>query len=124
MEMKFHRCKHCGQIVAIVKKTGAPLICCGEEMEEIIPCTVDASHEKHIPVYKVEGDLVTVNVGSVEHPMIDAHYIEWVAIQTTSGNQRKLLKPNDKPTVEFKILDTDKVIAVYAYCNLHGLWKA
>ncbi|MCR5647419.1 MAG: desulfoferrodoxin FeS4 iron-binding domain-containing protein [Acholeplasmatales bacterium] len=124
MEMKFYRCKHCGQIVAIVKKTGAPLICCGEEMEEIIPCTVDASHEKHIPVYKVEGDLVTVNVGSVEHPMIDAHYIEWVAIQTTSGNQRKLLKPNDKPTVEFKILDTDKVIAVYAYCNLHGLWKA
>ena len=96
----------------------------GEEMEEIIPCTVDASFEKHIPVYKVEGDLVTVNVGSVEHPMIDAHYIEWVAIQTTSGNQRKLLKPNDKPTVEFKILDTDKVIAVYAYCNLHGLWKA
>ena len=124
MEMKFYRCKHCGQIVAIVKKTGAPLICCGEEMEEIIPCTVDASHEKHIPVYKVEGDLVTVTVGSVEHPMIDAHYIEWVAIQTTSGNQRKLLKPNDKPTVEFKILDTDKVIAVYAYCNLHGLWKA
>ena len=124
MEMKFYRCKHCGQIVAIVKKTGAPLICCGEEMEEIIPCTVDASHEKHIPVYKVEGDLVTVNVGSIEHPMIDAHYIEWVAIQTTSGNQRKLLKPNDKPTVEFKILDTDKVIAVYAYCNLHGLWKA
>ena len=124
MEMKFYRCKHCGQIVAIVKKTGAPLICCGEEMEEIIPCTVDASHEKHIPVYKVDGDLVTVNVGSVEHPMIDAHYIEWVAIQTTSGNQRKLLKPNDKPTVEFKILDTDKVIAVYAYCNLHGLWKA
>ena len=123
MEMKFYRCKHCGQIVAIVKKTGAPLICCGEEMEEIIPCTVDASHEKHIPVYKVEGDLVTVNVGSVEHPMIDAHYIEWVAIQTTSGNQRKMLKPNDKPSVQFKILDTDEVLAVYAYCNLHGLWK-
>ena len=123
MEMKFYRCKHCGQIIAIVKKTGAPIVCCGEEMEEIIPGTVEASKEKHIPVYKVEGDKVTVTVGSVEHPMIDAHYIEWIAIQTTSGNQRKALKPNEAPCAEFKILDTDKVLAVYAYCNLHGLWK-
>ena len=123
MEMKFYRCKHCGQIIAIVKKTGAPIICCGEEMEEIIPGTVEASKEKHIPVYKVEGDKVTVIVGSVEHPMIAEHYIEWIAIQTTSGNQRKALKPNEAPCAEFKILDTDKVLAVYAYCNLHGLWK-
>lgn len=123
MEMKFYRCKHCGQIIAIVKKTGAPLVCCGEEMEEIKPCTVDASFEKHVPQYKVEGDRVIVNVGEIDHPMIPEHYIEWVAIQTKNGNQRKALKPGDKPTVSFKIFDGDEVIAVYAYCNLHGLWN-
>ena len=123
MEMKFYRCKHCGQIVAIVKKTGAPLVCCGEEMEEIIPGTVEASREKHIPVVKVEKDLVTVCVGEVEHPMIEAHYIEWIAIQTNYGNQRKALKPNDKPCVCFKLLEGEEVLASYAYCNLHGLWK-
>ena len=124
MEMKFYRCKHCGQIVAIVKKTGAKIVCCGEEMEEIIPGSVDASQEKHVPVYTVNGDTVEVTIGSVEHPMLDNHYIEWVAIQTKEGNQRKLLKPNDLPKVSFKINKGDEVVNVYAYCNLHGLWKA
>ena len=78
MEQKFYKCKHCGQIVAIVKKTGAPLVCCGEKMEELIPGTVDASKEKHIPVYKVENNRVDVIVGSIEHPMINEHYIEWM----------------------------------------------
>ena len=124
MEMKFYRCKVCGQIVAIVKKTGAKLVCCGEEMEEIVAGTVDASKEKHIPVYEVKGNTVEVNIGSIAHPMIDAHYIEWVSMETKFGNQRKVLKPNDEPKVVFPLLEGDEVKAVYAYCNLHGLWKA
>lgn len=124
MEMKFYRCKHCGQIIAIVKKTGAPVMCCGEKMEEIIPGTVDASLEKHVPVIEVEEGKVKVMVGSVEHPMSEEHYIEWIAVQTTSGNQRKSLKPGDKPCACFHMCKKDEVLAVYAYCNLHGLWKA
>ena len=124
MEMKFYRCKHCGQIIAIVKKTGAKVVCCGEEMEEIIPGSVDASLEKHVPVYEVKGNEVIVKIGSVDHPMIPEHYIEWVAIQTNNGNQRKTLKPNEAPVVKFALGEGDKVEAVYAYCNLHGLWRA
>jgi superoxide reductase len=124
MEMKFYRCKHCGQIIAIVKKTGARIVCCGEEMEEIIPGSVDASLEKHVPVYEVKGNEVIVKIGSVDHPMIPEHYIEWVAIQTNNGNQRKTLKPNEAPVVKFALGEGDKVEAVYAYCNLHGLWRA
>ncbi|MCR5268273.1 MAG: desulfoferrodoxin [Lachnospiraceae bacterium] len=122
--MKFYRCKHCGQIVAVVKKTGVPIICCGEAMEEIVPGTTDAAVEKHVPVYSVDGTKVTVTVGSVEHPMQPEHYIEWIALKTASGNQRKALKPGDKPEAVFAIVDGDAVEAVYAYCNLHSLWKA
>ncbi len=124
MEMKFYRCKHCGQIVAIVKATGVPIICCGEPMEEIVAGSVDAAVEKHVPVYEVAGGTVTVTVGSVEHPMTEEHYIEWIALKTASGNQRKALKPSDAPKAVFAISEGDKVEAVYAYCNLHGLWKA
>ncbi|MBR4237385.1 desulfoferrodoxin FeS4 iron-binding domain-containing protein [bacterium] len=124
MEMKFYKCKHCGQIVAIVKKTGVPLVCCGEKMEELVPGTVDASLEKHVPVVNVKGNLVEVSVGSVAHPMAPEHFIEWVSIQTKFGNQRKKLNPGDEPKVVFPLLDGDEVLAVYAYCNLHGLWKA
>ena len=124
MEMKFYRCAHCGQIIAIVKKTGVPVICCGEPMKEIIPSSTDASVEKHVPVVEVEGDTVKVTVGSTEHPMIPEHYIEWISLQTKAGNQRKALQPGDKPKVCFKICEGDEIEAVYAYCNLHSLWKA
>ena len=124
MDMKFYKCKHCGQMVAIVKETGVPLICCGEPMEEIVAGTTDAAVEKHVPVYEVKDNKVVVTVGSVEHPMLDVHYIEWVSLQTKQGNQRKALKPGDAPKVEFAICEGDEVEAVYAYCNLHSLWKA
>ena len=124
MEMKFYRCSHCGQIIAIVKGTGVPVICCGEPMAEVIPGTTDASLEKHVPVFTVEGNKVQVSVGSAAHPMLPEHYIEWVAIETKSGNQRKRLSPGDEPKVCFSICDGDEVKAVYAYCNLHSLWKA
>jgi superoxide reductase len=122
--MKFYRCKKCGQIIAIVKETKVPVMCCGEKMEEIIPGTTDAAVEKHVPVFEVKDGIVTVTVGSVEHPMAPEHYIEWIAIKTTGGNQRKELKPGDAPKAVFAICEGDEVEEVYAYCNLHSLWKA
>ncbi len=123
MELKFYRCSVCGNIVAVVHASGVPVMCCGKPMEEIVPGSVDASLEKHVPVYEVKDDKVYVTVGSVEHPMEEAHFIEWVALKTKFGNQRKALKPGDAPKVTFPLLPGDEVQAVLAYCNLHGLWK-
>ena len=124
MEQKFYVCAHCGKIVALVKESGVPIMCCGEKMKEIIPGTTEASLEKHIPVFSVENNKVLVTVGEVEHPMVEEHYIEWISLQTKQGNQRKALKPGDAPKCCFAICDGDEVEAVYAYCNLHSLWKA
>ncbi len=124
MELKFYRCKVCGKIIAIVKDTGVPTICCGEEMEQIIPGTTDAAVEKHVPVVTVNGNIVEVKVGSVDHPMLAEHYIEWIALSTKQGNQRKVLKPSDAPKATFAIVDGDEVVAAYAYCNLHSLWAS
>ena len=124
MEQKFYICEHCGKIVAIVKESGVPIMCCGQKMTQIVPGTTDAAAEKHIPVYSVKNNVVYVTVGEVEHPMQPEHYIEWISIQTKSGNQRKALKPGEKPAAEFVLADGESVTAVYEYCNLHGLWKA
>ena len=124
MEQRFFVCEICGNIIAMVKPSGVAVVCCGQKMKEIVPNTTDASQEKHVPVYTVEGNLVKVQVGSVAHPMIPAHYIEWVSLQTKAGNQRKALVVDGAPEVTFALTDGDEVEAVYAYCNLHGLWKA
>ena len=124
MEQKFYICSHCGNIIAKVKDVGVPVMCCGQKMTEIIPGTTDASQEKHIPVYQVEGNIVTVRVGAVDHPMTAEHLIEWVSLQTKQGNQRKILAPGQEPVVRFALCEGDEVEAVYAYCNLHGLWRA
>lgn len=121
--MKFFKCKKCGQIIAFAKDLGNPVTCCGEEMVELKPNTEDASGEKHVPQYIVDGNIVIVNVGSIPHPMVENHYIEWVALKTKFGNQRKQLKPGQAPIVYFAMCDGDTVEEVYAYCNLHGLWK-
>ena len=101
MEQKFYICKHCGNIIAKVKDAGVPVVCCGEPMSEIVPGTTDAAVEKHVPVWTVENGIVHVKVGSVEHPMLPEHYIEWVSLQTKQGNQRKELHPGEKPEVCF-----------------------
>ena len=124
MKQQFFICKHCGNIIAYVKDNGVRVSCCGEEMQELIPGTTDAAREKHVPVYSVENGTVSVNVGEIDHPMLAEHYIEWVSLQTKFGNQRKQLKPGNAPSVTFALSDGDEVEAVYAYCNLHGLWKA
>ncbi|MBQ9871956.1 MAG: desulfoferrodoxin [Eubacterium sp.] len=90
--------------------------------EELIPNTTDAANEKHVPVIETSGSEVTVTVGSVEHPMMEAHFIQWIIIETATGYQKKVLKPGEKPVAVFQ--SAEPVIAAYEYCNLHGLWKA
>ena len=121
--MKFYKCEICGKIVAMVKETPVDTMCCGQAMRELVPGTTDGATEKHVPVYTLDGNTVKVRVGSVEHPMTDAHHIEWIAIETENGNQRKELKPGDKPEATFALVPRDKIKNVYEYCNLHGLWK-
>ena len=120
--VKFYICEHCKNIVGMVEDAGAPLTCCGQPMKELVANTEDAAHEKHVPVVTVDGNIVTVNVGSVEHPMLDAHYLSWVYLKTDKGGQRKVLNPGEKPEVKFALVD-EKPLEVYEYCNLHGLWK-
>ena len=119
---KFYICPHCGNLVEMVHDVGVKLVCCGQKMDELVPNTVEASGEKHIPVVTIADGVVTVNVGSVNHPMAAEHYIEWVQLQTENGSQRKYLNPADAPAVSYQ-LGNEKAVAVYAYCNLHGLWK-
>ena len=121
--MKFYKCEICGKIVAMVKESPVDTMCCGQAMRELVPGTTDGATEKHIPVYTLEGNTVKVKVGSVEHPMTDAHHIEWIAIETENGNQRRELKAGDRPEATFALVPYDKVKNVYEYCNLHGLWK-
>ncbi len=123
MQQKFLKCEVCGNIVGVVKDSGVKIQCCGKPMEEIVANTTDAAVEKHVPEYEINGDTLTVCIGSTAHPMAEEHYIEWVSVQTSEGNQRKALKPGDEPKVTFKLNGSEKVEAVYAYCNLHGLWK-
>lgn len=121
-EVKFFVCETCGNLVGMINESGVPMMCCGKKMQQIVPGTVEASKEKHIPVATLENGVLTVNVGSVDHPMTEEHLIEWVYVQTDRGGQRKVLNAGDAPKLTFVFTD-EKPVAVYAYCNLHGLWK-
>ena len=122
MEVKYYICKHCGNIVEKVKDKGVPVICCGEPMQELKSGVTDAAVEKHVPVYTIEGSHVHVVVGETKHPMIEEHFIEWITLNTNQGIYRKQLNPGQEPVADF-CLDGEQVEEVYAYCNLHGLWK-
>lgn len=121
--MKFFECDNCNIIVEIVDGEKMSIVCEGEVMKEMIPDSVDAATEKHVPVVTVNGKTIHVNVGEVEHPMQDEHYIKWIAIETKEGVQRKMLCPGTAPKVTFELSDTDEFVTAVAYCNLHGLWK-
>ena len=120
---QFFKCKKCEKIVEIVNKGCPALVCCGEEMTEIKANTSDGATEKHVPVIEVNGDKVTVKVGSAVHPMEADHWIQWIEIETDKGVQRKNLNPGEAPQATF-ILSGEKLLAAYEYCNKHGLWKA
>ncbi len=121
---RFFICRRCGNIVAFIHRSGVPVVCCGENMQEIIPNSVDAAGEKHLPVISVEGNTVTVAVGSAPHPMSAEHYIQWISLECEHGNQRKELAPGDEPKAVFELSADDCPLAAYAYCNLHSLWKS
>ena len=121
MNERFYICRHCGNLVGMIHDAGVPLVCCGEKMDALVPNTTEASGEKHLPVVTVKDGSVSVNVGSANHPMLPEHFIQWVYVKTERGGQRKAFKPGDDPIVTFSLED-DKAVAVYAYCNLHGLW--
>ena len=121
---KFFVCKHCGNMIGLLHDAGVPMMCCGEKMIELVPNTTDAAQEKHVPVATVEGNKVVVNIGSVDHPMAAEHWIQWVYLETDKGGHRKVLNPGEKPNVVFALTEDEKPLAVYEYCNLHGLWVA
>ena len=121
-ETKFLICEHCKNLVGVINNGGVPMMCCGQKMTELVPDSVDSSPEKHTPVVTVENDKVIAEIGSVPHPMSEEHSIMWVYLQTDKGGQRKNLKADGKPRAEFALLD-EKPLAVYAYCNIHGLRK-
>ena len=121
-EQKFYICKLCGNFIGIIKQRSNQLVCCGQSMTALVPNTVEASVEKHLPAVTVSNNSLKVEVGSVLHPMTDEHHITFVYVETQNGGQRKCLKIGSVPSVTFAFLE-DKPVAVYAYCNLHGLWK-
>ncbi len=122
--MKFYICSHCGNVITKLSDRNVPVFCCGEKMTELTAGTSDGAVEKHVPVVMQADDLVTVQVGAVEHPMLEEHFIEWIAVRTTDGVHFKMLKPSEKPQAAFRLAAGETVQEVYAYCNLHGLWKA
>ena len=122
--MKFFKCETCGNVIEFLNASGVPVMCCGKKMEELVPGTSDGAAEKHVPVIKQEGNKVTVLIGEVEHPMVEAHYIQWIVLETGKGAQRAYLNPGEAPKAEFILAEGDDVVAAYEYCNLHGLWKA
>ena len=119
---KFYICEKCGNLIGMIHASGVTPVCCGSKMTALEAGVVEASREKHIPEVTVDGNTVTVTVGSVLHPMTEEHSITWIYLETDKGGQRKCLAPGEAPEVTFALAD-EKAVAVYAYCNLHGLWK-
>jgi superoxide reductase len=119
---KFYVCKRCGNFAGLIENKGVPIVCCGEKMTELVPNTVEASEEKHLPVVTVKDSLVSVAVGSAPHPMEDGHHIAFIYLETEQGGQRKSVKTSGPAKADLCVCD-DSPVAVYAYCNLHGLWN-
>lgn len=122
MQAKFLKCSHCGNTAVLIEDRGVPLVCCGEKMEVLQANTTDAAVEKHVPEVSVQGNRVEVAVGATLHPMAEEHYIQWIYLETEKGGQVKKLTPADEPKAVFQA-EGDKAVAVYEFCNLHGLWK-
>ena len=122
-EVTFYRCAKCGNLVMLVNDGGGTLSCCGEPMKKLVAGSVDAAVEKHVPAIELEGERISIKVGEVEHPMLEEHYIEWIALANDGRAIIKYLKPGEEPTARFRVAAGSHG-TVYAYCNLHGLWKA
>ena len=123
MSVKVLRCNLCGKMVFELKGSKCPTKCCGEPMVELVPNVTDGAFEKHVPVIEKEGNLVKVSVGSVLHPMLEAHYIEFILLETNKNVHLAQLKPGEEPVAYFALAEGEEVVAAYEYCNLHGFWK-
>ena len=121
--MKVFRCEKCGKTLLTLVDSGCIPRCCGDPMTVLEPGTTDGALEKHVPAVAAEGSFYSVQVGEVEHPMLEAHYIMWIALETDSGVHVKYLKPGDKPAARFLLPAGEKAVAAYEYCNLHEFWK-
>lgn len=122
--MLFYKCDRCGNFITFLGEKRATPVCCGEEMKEVVPNTTDAAQEKHVPVVTRDGNSVKVNVGSVDHPMLEEHFIQFIILETNFGYHKTDLKPGQAPSAVFALADGEEPVAAYEYCNLHGLWKA
>lgn len=122
MKRKFLLCRRCGNLIEMINDSGVTPICCGTDMDVLTANATEAATEKHIPVVEINGNMAKVTVGEVLHPMEEAHYIEWIYLETSKGIKRVNLKPGDEPIVSFALLEDETVSSAYAYCNLHGLW--
>lgn len=123
MKQKFYVCRHCGNLVAMLRDVGVPLYCCGEKMTPLTEDSASGAGEKHAPVCRREGDIVHVSVGAVEHPMTEEHFIEWVCLESEHSIQYAHLHPGDKPRAKFALCPGDEVRSVWAFCNQHELWR-
>lgn len=121
-ERKFYICSVCGNIVGLIEDGGGTLVCCGQDMDQLVPNSVDAAQEKHVPVAKRQNGMLAVEVGSAPHPMTVEHHIAWIAVAQGNMTQRATLDKTGQPQAEFPVADGP--VTVYAYCNLHGLWFA
>ncbi|MBP3307807.1 MAG: desulfoferrodoxin [Clostridia bacterium] len=122
MKNKFYVCERCGNVAELIHASGVNPVCCGERMKALVPGVTEASHEKHIPVVSENGRRVSVSVGSVIHPMSEAHSILWIQLETSKGVYRRSLLPTDAPEAVFELAEGESWTVAYAYCNLHGLW--
>lgn len=121
--MNLYTCSHCGNIAVKLTDSGVPMVCCGAPMSLMEAGTSDGAVEKHLPVVERQGDSVTVTVGSQTHPMLDAHYIAWILLESSRGFQVCNLAPGQEPKAVFALAQGETPVAAYAFCNLHGLWK-
>ena len=123
--MKFYRCDHCKNIITYVDNKGVPVHCCGQPMTELIPLdSSNPSAEKHVPVVEIDNNKINVSVGSIPHPSVEEHYIQFIAIETKFGSQIRYFKPGELPNVQFILAEGDEFIAAYELCNIHGFWKS
>lgn len=123
MELKIYKCDICHKVIVVVSDAGNDIICCDQQMHELVPNTTDGAIEKHVPVVETNNGQVTVKIGEQPHPMLNNHYIEWILIETSQGHQIKYLNPNDQALARFRLADQEELRFAYAYCNVHGLWR-
>ena len=119
-ERHYLRCEICGNVIGMIEDSGVPMECCGQEMTPLVPNTVDAAAEKHVPAIDFVGDLLKVRIGEVKHPATAGHHIVWIAVAQGARTQRVVIEVGAPPKADFVVDDGE--FTVYAYCNLHGLW--